>query len=140
MFVCVSVAVREHICGTAGHTLSNASALDTLLHILNDIWSSGNFPPGWRTSTVIPVLKPGKEDTDPCSYHPIALTPYIWSESTRFFVCHLLCQVVLHFMKKPLVGIFWGLTTNSLVYSGYFFRRPDMSRKFCTASALLISG
>ena len=24
-----------------------ASALDTLLHILNDIWSSGNFPPGW---------------------------------------------------------------------------------------------
>ena len=23
-----------------------ASALDTLLHILNDIWSSGNFPPG----------------------------------------------------------------------------------------------
>ena len=50
-----------------------ASALDTLLHILNDIWSSGNFPPGWRTSTVIPVLKPGKEDTDPCSYRPIAL-------------------------------------------------------------------
>ena len=45
-----------------------ASALDSLLHILNDIWSSCNFPPGWQTSTVIPVLKPGKEDTDPCSY------------------------------------------------------------------------
>ena len=40
-----------------------AAALISLLHILNDIWSSGNFPPGWRTSTVIPVLKPDKEDT-----------------------------------------------------------------------------
>jgi len=50
-----------------------AAVLDTLLQILNDIWSSGHFPPGWRTPTVIPVLKPGEEDTDPCSYRPIAL-------------------------------------------------------------------
>ena len=36
-------------------------AKDTLLSVLNNIWSSGNFPPSWHTFTVIPVLKPGKE-------------------------------------------------------------------------------
>ena len=41
------------------------SAMDTLLSVLNNIWLSGNFPSSWRTSTVIPVLKPGKEESDP---------------------------------------------------------------------------
>ena len=27
------------------------AALETLLHVLNDIWINGNFPESWRTST-----------------------------------------------------------------------------------------
>ena len=27
-----------------------------------------NFPPSWCISTVVPILKPGKEETDPGSY------------------------------------------------------------------------
>jgi len=78
-----------------------AVALDTLLHILNDIWSSGNFPPGWRTSTVILVLKPGKEDTDPYSYRSIALTSCI-------------CKIVERMINDRLV---WYLEKNKLLSS-----------------------
>jgi len=49
------------------------AALETLLHVLNDIWINGNFPESWRTSAVIPVLKAGKDESDPSSYRPIAL-------------------------------------------------------------------
>jgi len=52
------------------------AALETLLslHVLNDIWISGNFPESWKTSTIIPVLKASKDESDPSSYRPIALT------------------------------------------------------------------
>ena len=77
-----------------------AAALNTLLHIVNDIWSSGNFPSGWRISTVIPVLKPGK-DTDPCNYHHIALTSCI-------------CKIVERMINDRLV---WSLEKNKLLSS-----------------------
>jgi len=31
------------------------NAVNTLLEVLNNIWFAGNFPPSWRTSTVIPI-------------------------------------------------------------------------------------
>lgn len=51
-----------------------AAATDTLLHIFNDIWQSGNFPPSWHEATVIPIPKPGKDPTNPTNYRPISLT------------------------------------------------------------------
>jgi len=36
------------------------NAVNTLLETLNNIWFAGNFPPSWRTSTVIPTPKPAK--------------------------------------------------------------------------------
>ena len=47
-------------------------ALQTLLGALNDIRYSGNFPDSWRTSTVIPVPKLGKDKSDSSNYRPIA--------------------------------------------------------------------
>ena len=58
--------------------LSN-SAMDTLFNFLNNIWLSRNFPPSWCTSTDIPVLKPGKEESDPGSYRSFALTSCVLS-------------------------------------------------------------
>ena len=49
-------------------------ALQMLLEALNNIWYSGNFPDSWRTSTVIPVPKPGRDKSDSSNYRPIALT------------------------------------------------------------------
>ena len=48
-----------------------------LLHVLYDIWISSNFPESWRTSTIISVVKAGKDQSDPSSYHLIALTSCI---------------------------------------------------------------
>ncbi|GBM56481.1 RNA-directed DNA polymerase from mobile element jockey [Araneus ventricosus] len=37
----------------------------------------GYFPTKWKTATVIPILKSGKDPTDPVSYRPISLLPPI---------------------------------------------------------------
>ena len=50
------------------------AAMDTLLHIFNDIWQSGDFPPTLHEATVIPIPKPGKDTSNPTNYRPISLT------------------------------------------------------------------
>ena len=45
-----------------------------LLAILNDIWSSGIYPPSWSEATVIPIPKPGKDHSNTINYRPIAMT------------------------------------------------------------------
>ena len=49
-------------------------SLQLLLHLLNNIWTSGDFPVQWQQGIVIPIPKPDKVYTDPNSYRPIALT------------------------------------------------------------------
>ena len=48
--------------------------LKILKDILNNIWTTGDFPHQWRAATVIPIPKPNKDHADPNSYRPIALT------------------------------------------------------------------
>ena len=48
--------------------------LKILKEVLNNIWTSADFPHQWRAATVIPILKPYKDHTDPLSYRPVALT------------------------------------------------------------------
>jgi potassium voltage-gated channel Eag-related subfamily H protein 8 len=48
-------------------------AKNTLLRLLNNMWLSGAFPESWAEATVIPIPKPGKDNTDPNNYRPIAL-------------------------------------------------------------------
>ncbi|GBM88804.1 RNA-directed DNA polymerase from mobile element jockey [Araneus ventricosus] len=50
------------------------SNLTTIIHL---ILSLGHFPSRWKTATVIPILKPGKDPTNPESYRPISLLPSI---------------------------------------------------------------
>ena len=45
-----------------------------LKDILNNIWTTGEFPHQWRAATVIPIPKPNKDHADPNSYRPIALS------------------------------------------------------------------
>ena len=53
------------------------NTLKILREILNIIWISGDFPPQWRTATVIQIPKPNKDRTNPLIYRPIALTSYL---------------------------------------------------------------
>jgi hypothetical protein len=48
-----------------------------------DIWSKGNFPKEWRSATVIPILKPGKNPSITESYRPISLTSCLWKVLER---------------------------------------------------------
>ena len=48
--------------------------LETLLHILNDIWITGKFKKDWSKATIIPIPKPNRDHTEATNYRPIALT------------------------------------------------------------------
>jgi len=75
------------------------SAVNTLLKTLNNIWFARNFPPSWRTSTVIPIPKPAKDASNPNNYRPIALTG-------------CLCKLMERMINNRLV---WFLERNKLI-------------------------
>jgi potassium voltage-gated channel Eag-related subfamily H protein 8 len=43
----------------------------------------GNFPKSWKEATIIPILKPGENHSDPSNYRPIALTSCICKTMER---------------------------------------------------------
>lgn len=53
------------------------SAKNSILQILNSLWSQQLIPESWKTQCVIPILKPDKLDDDPNSYRPISLASCI---------------------------------------------------------------
>ena len=75
------------------------TALNTLLHIFNGIWTTGVFPESWRLATIIPIPKPGKDHAEPTNYRPIALTS-------------CLCKTLERMINKRLV---WYLESNNLI-------------------------
>ena len=75
------------------------TALDTLLHIFNGIWTTGVFPESWRLATIIPIPKPGKYHAETTHYRPIALTS-------------CLCKTLERMINKRLV---WYLESNNLI-------------------------
>ena len=75
------------------------TALDTLLHIFNGIWTTGVFPESWRLATIIPIPKPVKDHAEPTNYRPIALAS-------------CLCKTLERMINKRLV---WYLESNNLI-------------------------
>ena len=47
---------------------------ERLLQLFNLIWSTGVLPLSWKTSLIIPILKPGKSSSSLNNYRPIALS------------------------------------------------------------------
>jgi hypothetical protein len=47
---------------------SAVSTKQHLLNIYNHIWKKGHFPKSWKTSNIIPILKPGKNKHSPEGY------------------------------------------------------------------------
>ena len=48
-----------------------------LLDFFNRMWTQGSFPQDWKTSIILPILKTGKEQSNPKNYRPISLTSNI---------------------------------------------------------------
>ncbi|XP_044766221.1 uncharacterized protein LOC123322344 [Coccinella septempunctata] len=53
------------------HLPLNAKCM--LLHIFNQIWETGEFPPQWKEYVVVPILQPNKDPKRADSHRPIAL-------------------------------------------------------------------
>ena len=70
-----------------------------LLEFYNEVWIKACFPLEWYQCVQIPVLKPGKDPTNPNSYRPITLTS-------------VLCKIMERMVKNRLV---WYLERNSLL-------------------------
>ena len=74
-------------------------SLDSLLRIFNQIWHTGILPDSWKEAIVIPILKPGKDSTNPANYRPIAVTSCI-------------CKTMERMVNDRLV---WYLEKNKLI-------------------------
>ena len=74
-------------------------SLDFLLQVFNEVWVSGKFPTSWKQATIIPIPKPGKDNTDPSNYRPIALTS-------------CLCKTLERMINTRLI---WFLESNGLI-------------------------
>ena len=48
-----------------------------LLDFFNRLWTEGSFPQDWKTSIILPILKSGKDQSNPKNYRPISLTSNI---------------------------------------------------------------
>lgn len=55
-------------------TRLDENSLMTLLNFFNHIWTSHDFPNQWREATIVPILKNGKDRSNPFNYRPISLT------------------------------------------------------------------
>ena len=75
------------------------TSLSVLLKTFNDIWETGNLPKSWKEATIIPIPKPGKDNTNPNNYRPIALTSCI-------------CKTLERMINERLV---WYLEKNNII-------------------------
>ena len=63
------------------------------------LWERGESPVSWTQATIIPIPNPGKDNTNPNNYRPIALTSCV-------------CKTMEWMNNKRLV---WFLESNNIV-------------------------
>ena len=73
-----------------------------LLQIFNDLWKSGDIPKIWKETTVIPIPKLFKDNTNAKNYRPITLRSYV-------------CKTLERMVNARLI---WYLENNKLI-TGY---------------------
>ena len=54
-----------------------------LLSLINKSWRTSKIPNTWKNALVIPIHKPGKDNTDPRSYRPISLLSCVGKVAER---------------------------------------------------------
>ncbi|GBO29232.1 putative RNA-directed DNA polymerase from transposon X-element [Araneus ventricosus] len=69
------------------------SSLLHLLRLFNRMWNEQLFPVQWHEAIVIPILKPGKDPTEPTNYRPIALTSCLCKTFERMINVRLLYEI-----------------------------------------------
>ena len=65
------------------------SLYKVLLDAINDSWIKGLLPSDHKISTLLPILKPGKDPKKVCSYRPIALLSCLGKLIEKMVFCRL---------------------------------------------------
>ncbi|GBM12996.1 putative RNA-directed DNA polymerase from transposon X-element [Araneus ventricosus] len=71
----------------------DAVSLSNLLHLFNRVWREQGFPRQWQEAVVIPILKPGKDPSNPLHYRPIALTSVLCKTLERMVNARLVFEL-----------------------------------------------
>ena len=64
-------------------TSKTSSGIGTLFDLMIDIWETGNLPSILKLANVIPIARPGKDNSEPSNYRPIALTSCVCKTMER---------------------------------------------------------
>lgn len=65
------------------------TARHALLDVYNNSWREGVVPAAWKSSRLVPLLKPGKSPLDVASYRPIALASCLGKVMERMVLTRL---------------------------------------------------
>ncbi|GBM32481.1 hypothetical protein AVEN_156581-1 [Araneus ventricosus] len=87
----------------------NTTSLSRLLFLFIIISTEQKYLSQWHKSIVNPILKPGKDSSNPLNYRPIALTSYLSESvpqrsvlSVTLFIVHL--SQILHLLPLSVLG------------------------------------
>lgn len=109
------------------------STLDLVLYLFNRIWEEGRFPSAWRTATIIPLLKPGKNSDAATSYRPIALTSCLCKTLEKMINRRLMQHLEKHcILDKYQCGFrSFRSTQDQLVRLETTVREAFVNRQYC---------
>ncbi|GBN02577.1 putative RNA-directed DNA polymerase from transposon X-element [Araneus ventricosus] len=71
----------------------DAVSLSNLLHLFNRVWGEHSFPRQWQEAVVIPILKLGKDPSNPLHYRPIPLTSVLCKTLERMVNARLVFEL-----------------------------------------------
>ncbi|GBN40485.1 putative RNA-directed DNA polymerase from transposon X-element, partial [Araneus ventricosus] len=80
----------------------NTTSLSHLLFLFNRIWTEQKYPSQWHEAIVIPILKPGKDSSNPLNYRPIALTSCLCKTLERMVNARLVFELEKQGCISPL--------------------------------------
>ncbi|GBM13055.1 putative RNA-directed DNA polymerase from transposon X-element [Araneus ventricosus] len=80
----------------------NTTSLSHLLFLFNRIMTEQKYPSEWREAIVIPILKPGKDPSNPLHYRPIALTSCLCKTLERMVNARLVFELEKQGFISPL--------------------------------------
>lgn len=83
---------KDEICNEMIKHLSDNS-LCIILKLFNKVWESGILPAEWKHGVIIPIAKPGKDQSQPNNYRPIALTSNICKLMERMVMSRLVYAI-----------------------------------------------
>lgn len=87
------------------------TSIRLLTKLINQTWTQGSIPPSWKHSIILPLLKNGKDPSQPNSYRPISLTSAI---------CKLTEKIITTRLQ-------WYLESNSLLTNSQTGFRQQLS-------------